>query len=417
MLNPCELEIALFCHGLRVGDGTSLEGSRSISRTRAGLGSGLELRIPGDRAHKRAIWVNAPVAEPFAQQSPYVLRGAPGAYTIVDERDGTSYPVDLPTAPAWYAATTTAGTPMNRVGVMQGTYLGIYINPVCAFWNYKPALNCRFCTTGCNVGEAESPLKGIPDVVETCRAARDESGITFVHLNGGFQGSRGIEYAEPYIRAIKEEVGLLVGLQLTPEADLTRYDRLMKLGVDHISVCLEFFDPEWFARICPGKARTLGQKLFFRTLEYCAERMPRGSVSGEIIAGIEPIESTMAAIDYITSLGAFPTVCIFRPTVGSDMADWPSPDEDDMRRVMAHVYRACRRHWIPIGAAPNIEVSIVVNPDDTSYLAEPGLRTLTYELYRRVMKVAAAPLFRRRMRPRLRPRHLEKQPRTPALAD
>ena len=402
MLNPCELEIALFCHGLRVAGSTSLEGSRSISRTRAGLGSGLELTIPGDRAHKPAIWVNVPVVEPFAARSPFVLYGGPGRYTIVDERDNTWYPVDLPRAPGWYSAKTSAGTPMNRIGVLQGTYLGIYITPVCAFWNYKPALNCRFCTTGCNVGEAESPLKAIPDVVETCRAAREESGITFVHLNGGFQGSRGIESAEPYIRAIKEDVGLLVGVQLTPEAQLTRYDRLLKLGVDHISICLEFFDPEWFARICPGKARTLGQTLFFRALEYCAQRMPRGSVSGEIIAGVEPIESTIAAIDYITSLGAFPTVCIFRPTVGSDMADWPPPAEADMRRVMAHVYRACRRHWIPIGAAPNIEVSLVVNPDDTSYLAERSLHTAAYEVYRRSVKFLAAPLFRRRMRPRLR---------------
>ena len=112
------------------------------------------------------------------------------------------------------------------------------------------------------------------------------------------------------------------------------------------------------------------------------------------------IERTLEAIDYITSLGAFPTVCVFRPTVDSDMAGWPPPGEADMRRVMAHVYAACRRHWIPIGAAPNIEVSLVVNPDDTVYLAEPGLHTTAYEWYRRAVKLAAAPLFKRRMRPR-----------------
>ena len=29
--------------------------------------------------------------------------------------------------------------------------------------------------------------------------------------------------------------------------------------------------------------------------------------------------------------------------------------------------------WLPIGAAPNIEVSIVVNPDETALLADRGL--------------------------------------------
>ena len=51
------------------------------------------------------------------------------------------------------------------------------------------------------------------------------------------------------------------------------------------------------------------------------------------------------------------------------MADWPSPDYDDMRLVMAAMYDACRRHRIPIGLAPNIEVSLVVNPDDAALLA------------------------------------------------
>ena len=67
--------------------------------------------------------------------------------------------------------------------------------------------------------------------------------------------------------------------------------------------------------------------------------MPRGAVSGEIIAGVEPIEKTLEAIDLIAGLGAFPTVCVFRPTVGSDMENWASPSYEDMRRVMAHVLR------------------------------------------------------------------------------
>ena len=88
---------------------------------------------------------------------------------------------------------------MNRIGVLQGTYLGIYINMVCTFWNYSPSLNCRFCTTGNNVGEHEVVDKAVADVVEVARAARDESGVTFVHLNAGFQGTRGVQFAEPYI--------------------------------------------------------------------------------------------------------------------------------------------------------------------------------------------------------------------------
>ena len=399
-LNACELEIDLFCHGMRLPGVVSLEGARGISRTRAGLGSGLELVIPAGSRVKREIWVNVPVVETFALRSPYRLSGMPvSGYEVVDDRDATRYPVRLPRQPEWYTRLTSRDVPMHRIGVLQGTYLGIYINPVCAFWNYAPPLNCRFCTTGQNVGASEARDKAVSDVIETCWAAKEESGVTFVHLNGGFQGTRGIEFALPYVKAIKEEVGLLVGVQLSPERELTRYDELVAAGADHLSFCLELLDPEWFARICPGKARVHGQKLFLDAIAYCSGLLPHGAVSGEIIAGIEPIEKTLEAIDLIARLGAFPTVCIFRPTAGSDMEQWSSPSFAEMRRVMAHVYDACRRHWIPIGAAPNIEVSLVVNPDDTALLAKRTPGFYVYETYRRLVRIAAWPVFRSRMRP------------------
>jgi hypothetical protein len=402
-LNACELEIDLFCRGLRVPPDVPLDRVRGISRTRAGLGSGLEIVIPTRSRLKPEVWMNAPVVEAFAQRSPYVLEwSAAAGYAIADCRTDARYTVRLPDEPAWYHRLTSRDVPMSRVGVMQGTYLGIYINPVCAFWNYDPPLNCRFCTTGANVGCAEAATKTIEDVVETCHAARDGSDVTFVHFNGGFQGSRGLRSAEPYVRAVKENVGLLVGVQLTPEKDFSGYDRLIDLGVDHFSFCVEFMDPDWFARICPGKARTLGQSLYFDAMDYCASRLPRGAVSGEIIAGLEPIESTLAAIERIASVGAFPTVCIFRPTVGSDMEDWPPPAYDDMRRVLQAVYDACRRHHVPIGLAPNIEVSLVVNPDDAAMLAPTTAGTIAYELWRRALRVAARPVFAWRMRPRRR---------------
>ena len=65
-LNPCELEIDLFCRGVRIDADTEIDGSREIARTRAGLGSGLELVIPTGSWLKPEIWVNAPVVELIA---------------------------------------------------------------------------------------------------------------------------------------------------------------------------------------------------------------------------------------------------------------------------------------------------------------------------------------------------------------
>ena len=47
-LNPCELEIDLFCKGIRIDPNCALEqDARFIARTRAGLGSGLDGGLDG----------------------------------------------------------------------------------------------------------------------------------------------------------------------------------------------------------------------------------------------------------------------------------------------------------------------------------------------------------------------------------
>jgi len=396
-LNPCELEIDLFCNGLRVDPScTILSDGRALSRTRAGLGSGLELVLPG---RLKDIWVNAPVEEDFARASPYCLEKDGVEYSIVDGRCGCRYPVHLPREPAWYSRRTRRGTLMRRVGVLQGTYLGIYISNSCLLWYSDPPLHCKFCTTGANVGVNEVAVKALEDVIEVCRAAKEESGVTFVHFNSGYS-KHSLKEAAPYIGAVKAEVGALVGVQLAPSRHLADYDRLIDLGADHFSFCYEFDNPEYFARYLPGKQALLGQRAFFEALEYTAGKLGKGAVSGEIIAGVEPIEDTLRAIDYITGVGAFPTVCVFRPVIGSDMERHPPPRYEDMRAVFAHVYEACKRNQIPIGVAPNIEVSLVCQPDDTRYLARPGLSTWAYDRWLELARWAARPIFESKLRPR-----------------
>ena len=177
----------------------------------------------------------------------------------------------------------------------------------------------------------------------------------------------------------------------------------MDIGVDHISFCLEFVEPEWFAKICPGKEKVLGQQIFFDSIAYCAKRMNRGAVSGEIIAGVEPLEATMQGIDWIAAQGAFPTVCIFRPTVGADMEQWPSPAYEDMRRVMAHVVRRVPPQLDPDrrGARTSRSASSSTPTTPRCWRRATPASTL-FEAYRRAARVAARPLFARRMRPRPR---------------
>jgi len=398
ILNACELEIDLFCRGMRIDPSSTLQqDARFLSRTRAGLGSGLELVIPGDL---KDIWMNVPIEEDFAQDSPYLLMKSPDGYLVRDEKKQIDYNVQIPPEPPWYAGQTSQGTPMHKVGILQGTYLGIYISNSCSFWYHSPSLGCRFCTTGLNVGVNEVSNKDLSDVVETARRAKEESGVTFVHLNSGFAGrDRGLDIMAPYVKGLKEQVGVLTGVQVTPSPNLWKYDWLVDCGTDHFSFCYEFHNPRFFAELLPGKEKFLGQRTFFNALEYTAKKMGPGRVSGEIIAGVEPLEDTLRAIDYITGLGAFPTICIFRPTLGSEMERHPSPTYSDMRLVMEYMWDACRRNNIPIGVAPNIEVSLIVSPDDARMLPKRDFKWRMYEAKLKAASRLVKGRFSRELKP------------------
>lgn len=395
--NPCELAIDLHCHGMEIDPSCDLAGDgRGVSRTRAGLGSGLDVVVSGAPPIGRDVWVNVPLEEQFVAASPFLLRCGQGAYEILDRRDREGYPVRLPREPAWYRRETSHGVEMQRIGVLQGTYLGVYVGASCRFWHEDEELQCRFCTTGLNIGP-DVP-RTIDNVVETALAAKEESGVTFVHLNTGYQKGAALRLMAPFVEALKRRVGVLVGVQAAPEGTREELDRLIDLGADHFSFCFEYFDPESFRRYCPGKHEAIGLERFLEALAYTQERLPKGACSGEIIAGNEPIEKTLEAIDFITGLGAFPTVCIFRPLEGSDMETWPPPDYEDMRRVMKHMWERCRDRGVPIGLAPNIEVSLVIQPTDAAYLADGTWKDRWYMAKLGILRRLAAPVFRRKMR-------------------
>lgn len=419
--NPALLKLDLYCKGMRIDDSCFIEedGGRKILRTRAGLGSGLEIVLQG------GMWTNVPVTEKFAQGSPYVLHKEAGRYVIRRHGEGAGSGagpqiwtrggehvanVTLAPKPVWYERHTSSGKPMTRIGTLQGTYLGVYPAKVCEYWTEKPRMNCRFCSVGLNLGVDDADEKSLGEVMEVVRAARDESGITYVDFNTGhYEGDTYLDILEPYIRRVKLETGLLVGVQTPPHHDLRRYNALKAMGVNRVSFCFEIFDPETFRRVCPGKDREYGLERYLKAVAYCAGLRTRGSsgfepwvVNGEIIAGLEPAASSIQAIDWVTKVGAIPTVCVFRPLDGTDMEEQRPPKTEDLVPVFQRLYEACMERGLPIGVAPNVHVSLVMLPEECRGLLDTPGKYRWRELRLKALSVAFRAKFARQVRRALR---------------
>lgn len=409
-----KLKLDLFCRGARVGNNCTLaQDTRPVKRTRGGLGSGLDAILPGH------TWVNIPIEEPFATKSPYRIDKRDGIYSLWLESEKIC-PLVLPPKPTWYEEKTSSGRKIGEIGVMQGTYFAVYPSDLCGFWKDTPRKNCRFCSVGLCLGNTESREKSVQDVVEAVKAACLHEKITFVHFNTGYYPRDGaLDAIMPVIEAVKSETGLLVGVQCPPAADLSWYDRLKAAGVDHVSFCFELFDPDRFAEICPGKAEIFGrvadalsgdrllrdvevratqhlngrkphpgQLIFYRALAYCTKLWGKGPVAGEIIAGLESPAASIAAEEFLAGFGAVSTVCVFRPCIGTDLADKPPPDPYAIAPALARQWEVCIDHGIPFGIAPNIRTAMVHLQEESRCLSvhTPDLKTLIHAAKSNLMK-------------------------------
>ena len=379
--NPALLKLALYCEGMRISDETlqAMASGREIMRTRAGLGSGLELVLPS------GLWTNVPVTEHFCQNSPFELVHRGGGFWVQHD-NGQAVQVRLAPRPSWYGENCSTGKPMRHVGTLQGTYLGIFPTKTCEFWTNGRKENCKYCSVGLNLGMDDATEKTVAEVLEVVQTARRQSKITYVDFNTGHHEDQSfLDELAPLIKAVKAETGLLVGVQSPPHKDLSQYDKLRRMGVNRVSFCFELFDREKFEEVCPGKHRFYGLDRYLETIAYCASLGKKQSLwepwvtNGEVIAGLEAPESTMAAIDHIASVGAIPTVCVFRPLKGTQYASGMPPKTLDMIPVFRHLYETCVHHGLPIGLAPNLHVSLVMLPEECAPLS-PLRRTIPYRL-------------------------------------
>ena len=177
------------------------------------------------------------------------------------------------------------------------------------------------------------------------------------------------------------------------------------MGVNRVSFCFEIFNRKRFNEVCPGKDREYGLDRYLEAVEYCAREVgPTGRgfepwvTNGEIIAGLEAPEDSIRAIDWITSVGAVPTVCVFRPLAGTDYKEVRPPRTEDVVPVFQRLYSACMERGLPIGVAPNVHVSLVMLPEECRGLQPNPNRYWMGELKLKAMRKAFAYRFRRELR-------------------
>jgi hypothetical protein len=172
-------------------------------------------------------------------------------------------------------------------------------------------------------------MKSPKQVAEAYDIARKAGTANHFRITGGFVPERReLEYYLDVADAIRETYDYFYGCAVVgAPADLSVIPKYKEAGFELISTNIEVWDKNIFAAMCPGKEkRNGGWQHWVDTLLYSVDVFGKGNVHSTIVGGLEPVESTLAGIEYLASKGVVCHFSSFRPEKGTPLVGYRSPE-------------------------------------------------------------------------------------------
>ncbi len=259
------------------------------------------------------------------------------------------FPIEFHERPNYYGLKTSDGSNMSTIAsYVQDGVLAVAYSNECAL--KEKDQDCKFCNinaTKDSYGEAEGIGWKYPKQVGETVGAAYSDGARHLTITGGFVAERReVEYYLDVADAIKEHTGLddFNGTAcIGAPHDLTIIDKYKEAGYRTIATNIEIWDKNIFKAICPGKEQQCGGwEHWVKALEYEVEVFGRGKVRSNIVAGIEPKDSTLEGIEYLASKGVICFASSWCPNPGSALQGHRSPEPAwhfDLYQKAAAIYR------------------------------------------------------------------------------
>lgn len=338
MLNKKErLKIELLANGIKISktarEKLSKNGQIPLSLFEYATTSGIPLIISSNsRERERDIYVNAPFAEDFCQETDWTLDSRKGDFFVSRKSEEHQViPIPLPN----YFSTEWSRFAMSHTDRVR-------ISPIagCSF-------SCQFCDLS---RTHKYQKKSIEDLIESIRVALSDSVLPARHIliSGGNPKPEDECYMDEVYERTAKAFSFPVDIMMVPRKDIAYVDRLYSWGVNELSINLELFNQKIADRMIAGKNR-IGQKGYFRFLERAVEIYSRNRVRSILLVGLEPIEDTLKGVEALAEIGVSPVLSPFRPSPKTPLAHLSPPTAKQLIEVYEKSREITERYGIKLG--------------------------------------------------------------------
>jgi hypothetical protein len=312
-----------------------------------------------DRARRipQELYVNdVIVAVNYKPHSPWRLLYRHGTYRLADEQ-GSQIEVTFPRRPRFFDYLTPEGVACDRVANLYGGSSLAFFTPATCYY-FHDGHECRFCSLKPNRSAQQNFVHTISPALaasvlkialETDACLLKQSmlvGGNVPDYDRGFR--RHLEIAEALDRqqqSLPAEQRLETHIASMPPTDFGLFAALQGLYA-RVTMNIEVFDERLFEVVCPGKTRFYGRRRLLQALEYAAQTVQGRRVHSILIAGLEPVESTIAGINALASMGVTPIVNVFHNDRGSHYENHPRPSYDALLEIACALQEVYRRYQL-----------------------------------------------------------------------
>lgn len=308
-----------------------LRAGRPISLFEYPTTGGVTFSLPG------AGFVNAPFDGPFSCAPEAQLDHTGNGFVL--SYVGVVFPVEVLPLPCYVGD----GTKLPFPGVVM-----THVDRV----RLSPFSGCGFRCGFCDLPGADYRFHSNDTLSAALQMAVDDPLLPPRHglISGGTPRPKDRPHLDRAIEHVLSTSPIPFDVMAAPRADDTSFiDRLVTWGVDGLSINIELFDPAALRRFAPQKG-ALGRNAFAKAISRALELTGgQGRVRSLLIVGLEPPESTLEGVEWLSSLGCDPVLSPFRPATGTALADHPIPDVEALTRVYLEAREIAERYGVQLG--------------------------------------------------------------------
>lgn len=326
MLTPVQrLKLQLMTDGLAVSDRAmnelSRQGSRPLTMADYATTSGISLKLPGE------IWVNAPIQEHnsnfITTPPPHLLDFSESGFSIrSSEEEFTAWPLPVPdyhdqvnSSEEEYTSYAVTHTDRVRISPIVGC-----------------GMVCKFCDLPY---EFRYRRKRIDGLIDSIQRALDDKALPARHvlISGGTPKGEDIDYLRAVYRAVAEAFPTHpVDIMMVPLPNLLDPKSLHDQGIQGLSINLEIYNRKVAQNLMRQK-HDLGIEHYLDFIEKAVSVFGPGKVRSLLIAGLEPAEDTLKAVQKLAERGCDPVLSPFRPDPSTPMRNHPAPSVELLERL------------------------------------------------------------------------------------